>query len=138
MDSFKVYIHNKKIIDGMNLSLDTAKIEPSIKFNRNPNKYYTIIMVDPDAPSRNNAYLKYWLHLLIINNNFAVKEYEPPSPPKGSGKHRYFIYLYEQQEKLDPNDLKYIGARNNFNLVDFVERFKLKNIDSVYFETENV
>jgi len=145
MSSFKVKVNGfllKKSDKEIVIPLADTQKQPQIKFNVYPNKNYTILMVDPDAPSHSNPIYKYWLHLLIINNNQEIIKYMPPDPPKGSGPHRYIFYLLEQQNTLDKNKLKIYNddtntSRKNFNLGDFIINNNLTVVDSVYFKTES-
>ncbi|KAJ0183308.1 hypothetical protein K1T71_001284 [Dendrolimus kikuchii] len=73
-------------------------------------KFYTILMVDPDAPPQAEG--EFYLHMLKLNIPglaLKVKEgtktigidfrgYKPPTPPRGSGSHRYISLLYEQAD----------------------------------------
>ncbi|XP_034025877.1 phosphatidylethanolamine-binding protein 4 isoform X2 [Thalassophryne amazonica] len=71
------------------------------------NMMYTLVMVDPDAPSRTNPTSAYWRHWLVVDiqgsslKNGMVKgrtltEYARPTPPRNSGFHRYQFMLFEQ------------------------------------------
>ncbi|XP_047523433.1 phosphatidylethanolamine-binding protein 1-like [Pieris napi] len=73
-------------------------------------KFYTIIMVDPDAPPQLDG--EFFLHMLKSNipglalkGKESVKTvgidyrgYKPPTPPRGTGPHRYISLLYEQAD----------------------------------------
>ena len=149
MSNFSVIIGDITVRNNIFIPLDKTKKTPKINFDRYPNEEYTIIAVDPDAPSRKNPIYKYWLHLLIINNNQKVIPYE--SPTKGSGKHRYMFYLLKQQDTIDKNKLVITNKisqtvsnikisdieRNNFNFGEFIHQHNLEIIDSVYFQSEH-
>lgn len=83
---------------------------------------YTLIMSDPDAPSRAAPRCREWLHWIVANTEkrcggkgmegeegeegeeetevsgqgYTVCDYNGPTPPRGTGKHRYVFVLYEQ------------------------------------------
>ncbi|KAF9934729.1 hypothetical protein FBU30_000587 [Linnemannia zychae] len=72
-------------------------------------RYYTVILVDPDMPDVENETYKQQLHWLIANvplsstqtelnkeNADVVLSYLPPHPPKGTPYHRYTLLLAEQ------------------------------------------
>jgi large subunit ribosomal protein L35 len=45
-----------------------VKSEPKVKYaNAKDDGAYLLMMVDPDAPSRDNPIKRSWLHWLIIN-----------------------------------------------------------------------
>lgn len=137
MNSFQITISDTIIKNGLIIPFDKSQSRPDIKFNKSPDEYYTIIMVDPDAPSRQNPINKYWLHLLIVNNNSEIVKFEPPSPPTGSGNHRYVFFLLKQSGVLHGSKLKSVNGRKNFNVREFIANNNLKVIDSVYFVTSS-
>lgn len=138
MSSFQILLADEIINDGSDLDFKKSQIKPKIKFDRMPKENFTILMVDPDAPSKENPTKKHWLHLLIINNNDKIMDYELPSPPEGSGHHRYIFYLLAQKDKLNKNNLKSLDTdkRNNFQLDDFIKNNNLTIVDSVHFITK--
>ena len=133
----KVYIKNIELIDKKLYSLElfNSGEKLNIKSKINPTKYYTIIIVDPDAPTKSNPINKYVIHLLVINNKTTLFDYSPPNPPVNSGPHRYHILVYEQPYELDKSNIK-ILSRVKFNLDKFVETNKLKLFDRFMFKTE--
>jgi len=54
MEKIRIKISETVIKNGMFIKLDKAKVLPEIVINYRalPTGYYTVIMVDPDAPSR--------------------------------------------------------------------------------------
>jgi len=65
-------------------------------------RYYTLVMVDPDAP---NGSFIHWLVVNIKGSNVAmgdhVKHYLGPLVPKKLGTHRYIFILFAQKRKYD-------------------------------------
>ena len=133
----KVYIKNIELIDKKLYPLDLFYTgdKLNIKSQIDPTKYYTIIIVDPDAPNRLNPINKYMIHLLVINNKTTIFDYAPPNPSANSGPHRYHILLYKQSNKLDISNIK-ILSRGKFDLDKFVQTNKLKLFDRFMFKTE--
>ena len=43
------------------------KDEPRVHWDADPNSFYTLIMTDPDAPSRENPKMREWHHWLVVN-----------------------------------------------------------------------
>ena len=108
-------------------------IIPKIDYNFDKNKLYTIMMIDKDAPNATDPKYKYWLHWLIINNNQTIIKYEQPTPPIGSGLHRYYICIYLQTDKLTNIQ---ISKRSNFDVRIFRHQNNLKCVDFIMFKTE--
>ena len=99
---------NTNIQDGVHMQLSTVQNEPKIHYSeifpnnkKISNKFYTFIIVDPDAPNG------FHIHQCIYNipgdqikSGIILLPYYPPTPPKGTGEHRYFCILYEQSTMI--------------------------------------
>ena len=90
----------------------------------NPGRSHTLLMIDPDAPSRNDPKYRSWLHWLVINirdgdfrNGTEVVGYRPPTPPAGSGKHRYIFLVFQQEGKQ--KKVETFSERAKFNLNEY-------------------
>ena len=108
----------------VDFSYINSTLDPQFKFNMHNNKFYTIIMIDPDAPSCTNPTNKYWLHWLVTNitkdnmKGTSIVDYNRPNPSVGSGAHRYYFVLFEHNNILNIN--KKLNIRSKFNLKDFL------------------
>ncbi|KAF5376918.1 hypothetical protein D9615_007316 [Tricholomella constricta] len=115
---------------------------------------YTLVMTDPDAPSRANPKFGQFRHWVITGlkvpapgteNPSAVKTklsatpYRPPGPPPGSGVHRYIFLLFEEPASgftVPQGALEHGGApedRRNWNAVDFGNKYGLKLVGANFF-----
>lgn len=131
----EVYIKNNKIENNANYDITLFdNNQPIIKFNKKHNKLYTIMIVDPDAPSYNNSIYRFWLHLLIVNNDDTIIKYQPPNPPKDSGFHRYYILIFEQYNKI--NNIINIKSRSNFDVFNFAKDNNIVLINKLMFRTK--
>jgi phosphatidylethanolamine-binding protein (PEBP) family uncharacterized protein len=83
------------------------------------NKYYTYLIINDEN-----------IHLLIINNNNIILNYEKPNPPKNSGIHIYYILIYQQ------NSIFYLKKNDsiNINLNNFIDKYNLLLIDKFIFK----
>ncbi len=108
----------------------STSLEPKISFNSNPSKLYTIISIDPDAPSPDNPVNKYHLHMLKINSNQIINPYQGPNPPAGSGIHRYYTCVFEQDYRLEGIKEQ---PRSKFNLEKFIYDHNLKLVGCFKF-----
>ncbi|XP_020910884.1 protein D2 [Exaiptasia diaphana] len=123
---------------------------PEIQFSSASNtKKYTVVMIDPDAPSNSRPTQRSWLHYLAVNiegsdiQNFvslsdslsSTVEYNPPTPPGGSGLHRYIIYVLQQSGSVNPGSF---FQRGKFKIDKFVEDHSLTPVASNMFKTEQV
>uniref|UniRef100_A0A8C6VRL9 Phosphatidylethanolamine-binding protein 1 n=1 Tax=Naja naja TaxID=35670 RepID=A0A8C6VRL9_NAJNA len=62
--------------------------------NCNPEKFYTLALTDPDAPSRKTPKFREWHHFLVTNmrgndisSGNVLSDYVGSGPPKGTGLH---------------------------------------------------
>lgn len=131
-----IYPNNKKVDLGNELSPEEVHPEPKVEWEADPQKFYTLIMFDPHAPSRENTSLadvKHWLVVNIKGNDLRtgeiIAEYFGSGPPKGTGIHSYIFLVYEQKKKLDfdePRSSKLSRAnRLKWSLKDFVKKYEL-------------
>ncbi|ELU11165.1 hypothetical protein CAPTEDRAFT_202306 [Capitella teleta] len=115
---------------------------PRIKYpSANPDKLYFLLMVDPDAPNPVDPTLRYWRHWAVgdikTKKDAFIPEYAPPSPPPGTGEHRYQFLLVEQSSKGAYQPIT--GDRGHFNLCNYLDRSGLSHsaVAVFQFQTEN-
>lgn len=71
------YPNGETVEFGEELKPEDVKDEPQVSWDADPAKYYTLIMFDPDAPSRHEpkfADVKHWLVVNIQGCNVASGE----------------------------------------------------------------
>lgn len=101
-----------------------------------PGTYYTLVMVDPDAPSRQNPELREILHWLVGNirgndiaNGKTIAQYIGAAPPEGTGLHRYvqLVFIQPSHIKFDEPFIhnRTTNGRTNFSLKKFVTKYNL-------------
>ncbi|XP_075413327.1 phosphatidylethanolamine-binding protein 4 [Tenrec ecaudatus] len=128
----------------------TQWLQPIVRFQGAiEDATYTLIMVDPDAPSRTSPTARFWRHWLVTDINGTdlkkgqiqgqeLSSYHPPSPPAHTGFHRYQFFIYLQQRKpisLLPKENK---TRGSWNLKKFLHRFHFTEPEaSTQFLTQN-
>ncbi len=100
--------------DGQIISVNSALEVPTIVYEDYAAEdfYYTLILADPDFPSRVNPSLRELVHWVVVNipsNRISegkiILEYLPPAPPFSSGLHRYVFCLYKQLKKLEEPEI---------------------------------
>lgn len=88
--------------------------EPTIDFEFEKGAFYTVIMTDPDAPSRAEPTFGQWLHWLRVNVTAdsageVLAKYVGCGAPKGTGLHRYVFLVYKQSGECDASALGKLG-----------------------------
>ncbi len=129
-------------------------MEPAVYFTGEPNVFYTLVMVDPQANPRakNNTkpteeYFHSYLHWLITNipSTFdlslgtVVQEYTPPTPPSSKNRpnlrptHFYYFQLYKQPQQLMVDKTRYLEKPDShmFNLSQFTQENNLQLVAEV-------
>jgi phosphatidylethanolamine-binding protein (PEBP) family uncharacterized protein len=130
------YPNGNKVKLGNELAPEEVKDEPQAEWEADPAKYYTLVMFDPDAPSRKEptlADVKHWLVGNIqggdVSKGDVIAEYFGSGPPKGTDLHRYIFLVYEQKERVtfdEPRSLKESRAhRLKWSLKEFVKKYEL-------------
>lgn len=105
------------IVNNNETNEKSSKNKPIISLYQMP--YSTLIMYDPDAPSGT------YLHYLVINipsgninSGDTIVSYAPPTPPPGSGTHRY---IFEQLQQSSPFTFAE-PERSNFDINNFKQQ----------------
>jgi hypothetical protein len=100
-----------------------------------PPTKYTILCWDPDVKEG-----KSFLHWLVVNcggtdssEGKVIASWQGPSPPPGSGEHRYIIGLFKQEKDLD---LPLMTERSGFHPTTFAKENGLSPIAYRGFRVE--
>lgn len=109
--------------------------EPNVSWISDENKFYTLFMVDPDAPSRDEPLYREFIHWVVtdipgsdVKSGVVVVDYMGPAPPHASGIHRYCFLAYEQKEKGVVNvdeTKKLFEGRGGKKIMDLVTKSDL-------------
>lgn len=98
---------------------------------------YTLIMTDPDAPPKTPG--KSYLHWLVVNIHSGdlkkgrqIVSYQKPTPPPGTGRHRYHLQLYTQPCSLT-NGLVPPPSLAGWDLARFVREKQLTLVSDTSF-----
>lgn len=123
---------------GNELTVVSVKDQPTVVFSdAKPDTYYTLAMVDPDAPSKTSPTLRNWNHWIVGNikgNNFSgadtVVAFIGSGPPPKTDFHRYVFYYFEQPGLIDFSRTPHLDAKSgdgrpSFSLKEFAFQYKL-------------
>ncbi|KAJ7336616.1 hypothetical protein OS493_011835 [Desmophyllum pertusum] len=133
-----------------NLRLDElGAVAPTVTVpNADPGKKYSIVMVDPDAPSASNPTCQSWLHWIIgnIKGDDLAKEILTTLVKllqitihlvlhQGPGPHRYYLYVFEQEHQLDNSAKVSASSRCQFSIDSYKKNFGLNAVAMNMFTT---
>ncbi|PIA34356.1 hypothetical protein AQUCO_03800154v1 [Aquilegia coerulea] len=137
----KVFYGNREVGNGWEFKPSVVVNQPRVDVGGNDLRtFYTLVMVDPDAPSPSSPSQREYLHWLVTdipgstNATFGqeVVCYESPRPTVGI--HRYIFVLFQQ---LGRQTVYAPGWRLNFNTKDFAEIYNLGlPVSAVYFNCQ--
>ncbi|KAJ2156964.1 hypothetical protein GGF46_004835 [Coemansia sp. RSA 552] len=118
------------------LTLNQTRNEPTVEFDAPPAQRFTVMIVDPDAPSISRHGYRSYRHYLVANlgedsAGDVVTEYHPPQPSFGSGAHRYAVLVFRQ-----PNEILHVKvphSRVRFNPLAWARQYKMDPVAASYF-----
>uniref|UniRef100_UPI00398E9119 phosphatidylethanolamine-binding protein 1 n=1 Tax=Pristiophorus japonicus TaxID=55135 RepID=UPI00398E9119 len=101
-----------------------------------PGKLYTLVLTDPDAPSRKAPKFREWHHFIVINmkgndikSGEILSDYVGSGPPNGTGLHRYVWLVYEQSQPLKCDEPRLSNRsgdkRGMFKTAEFRKKYNL-------------
>lgn len=100
--------------------------QPQIEWQADANSFYTLIMTDPDAPSRTEPKFREFRHWTVVNipgnhieEGDVLSAYVGSGPPKGTGLHRYVFLVYKQPGKLSFEGEQRVGNNSRENRPKF-------------------
>ncbi|KAG2066106.1 PEBP-like protein [Suillus decipiens] len=114
------------------------------------NEKYTLVMVDAWAPGYTDprGQICHWIvngvtvqdHFVLTRGKVEVEQYRGPTPPSGSGPHRYVILLYAQQFPTVPPPQGFPIQNNDPGFCHLSDYVKASNIGPLiagtYFTVE--
>ncbi|XP_058116753.1 protein D3-like [Anopheles ziemanni] len=120
---------------GNELTPTQVKDRPTVCWPTEPDTLYTLVMADPDAPSRSNPEMRSWKHWLVgnipgkeVDQGEVLADYVGSGPPQGTGLHRYVFLVYKQPSKVTFNETILSSQnpnRGKWSLSDFVSMYAL-------------
>nr|5TVD_A Chain A, Tm16 [Trichuris muris] len=114
-----------------------VKEPPKLHWEADSSSLYTLVLTDPDAPSRSSPKFREWHHWLIVNipgdkvaQGETLSEYIGSGPPKGTGLHRYVFLVYKQSGKIRDADHGHLtnrsgDGRGGFSAAKFAKKHNL-------------
>ncbi|XP_010270138.1 PREDICTED: protein HEADING DATE 3A-like [Nelumbo nucifera] len=136
--SLRVFYNNREVNNGFEFRPSEVVNQPRVEIGGSDRrKMYTLVMVDPDAPSPADPNMREYLHWLVndipggseASYGNEILCYQSPRPV--AGIHRIVFVLFEQTVRQETDAP---GWRSNFNVRDFAELYNLGlPVAAVYF-----
>ncbi|XP_043653727.1 protein D3 [Drosophila teissieri] len=140
-----------EVKQGNELTPTQVKDQPNVSWSglEGKSNLLTLLMVDPDAPTRQDPKYREILHWAVVNipgsnvdpsGGHPVAAYVGSGPPEGTGLHRYIFLLYRQENKIEetptiPNTIR--AGRLNFKARDFAAKHGLgEPIAANYYQAQ--
>ncbi|URE45227.1 protein HEADING DATE [Musa troglodytarum] len=137
----RVTYNSREVTNGCEFKPSAVAEQPRVEVGGTDLRiFYTLIMVDPDAPSPSEPTLREYLHWLVTDIPATTEAsfgqefvcYERPRPQLGI--HRYVVALFQQ---LGRETVYAPGWRQNFNTRDFAELYNLGSpVAALYFNCQ--
>ncbi|XP_036325333.1 protein D2-like [Rhagoletis pomonella] len=130
------YPSGAKVELGKEITPIEVKDEPTVTWEADNDALYTLIMVDPDAPSRAEPTFREILHWLVVNipgnevtQGETIAAYAGSAPPQGTGLHRYIFLVFKQAGKIDTTNINpkitTREGRRNANTRQYIAKYNL-------------
>ncbi|XP_057720048.1 protein FLOWERING LOCUS T-like [Arachis stenosperma] len=133
----RVSYGNRDVTNGCELKPSHVVNQPRVTIGGDDlRNFYTLVMVDPDAPSPSNPNCREYLHWLVtdipattgVNFGNVIVNYEKPLPTMGI--HRFVFVLFRQPGR---QTVYAPGWRQNFNTREFAELYNLNSPAAALF-----
>lgn len=119
---------------GNTLTPTLVQYQPRVTWRAQKGALYTLMLVDPDVPSKADPSMgaaRHWLVVNIPGNNVSkgqiVAQYFGSSPDPGTGLHRYTLLVFKQNGRITTNEYFSDNAstnqtgRVNFNVRQYIQ-----------------
>ncbi|XP_049878999.1 protein D2-like isoform X2 [Pectinophora gossypiella] len=130
------YPSGAEVKEGNELTPTAVKDIPTVIWEASPSDLYTLVMTDPDAPSRKDPKFREWHHWLVgniqgnqVGTGETLSAYVGSGPPEGTGLHRYVFLVYKQPNKLSFDEARLTNTsgdnRGKFSIAKFAKKYNL-------------
>nr|XP_018904951.1 PREDICTED: uncharacterized protein LOC109035696 [Bemisia tabaci] len=141
-------VKGKHAVFGTKMETAIVRYEPFyVEWPTKWGERYTLLLISPDYPSRQNQTEKEYLHWMVINipesfvtSGNILADYVSTIPEPHTGYHRYVVLIFKQKDELRVHRLHSSGhdpSRIRFNTRKFIKEYKLGTPYAMnFFESE--
>nr|AJW81120.1 phosphatidylethanolamine-binding protein [Zea mays subsp. parviglumis] len=136
----RITYNNSLLLAGAELKPSAVISKPRVDIGGNDMRtFYTLVLIDPDAPSPSHPSLREYLHWMVtdipettsVNFGQELVFYERPDPR--SGIHRLVFVLFRQ---LGRGTVFAPEMRQNFNCRSFARQYHLSIASATHFNCQ--
>ncbi|XP_026379249.1 protein MOTHER of FT and TFL1-like [Papaver somniferum] len=133
---------SKHLTIGCEIKPSVAVDPPKVQISGSPQHLYTLVMVDPDAPSPSEPTMREYIHWIVVDvpggtspsEGKEVVRYMGPKPPVGM--HRYVMVVFMQKGELKMV-VEEPASRAHFNTGNFAQQYDLGiPVSAFYFNSQ--
>ncbi|KAI3910439.1 hypothetical protein MKX01_034833 [Papaver californicum] len=133
---------SKHLTNGCQIKPSVAVEPPKVQISGCPQHFFTLVMVDPDAPSPSEPTMREYAHWIVVDvpggrspsEGKEVVGYMGPKPPVGM--HRYVMVVFKQKGELKMV-VEEPSSRAHFNTRNFAKQFDLGiPVAAFYFNSQ--
>ncbi|XP_020572553.1 protein RICE FLOWERING LOCUS T 1-like [Phalaenopsis equestris] len=136
----RITYNHRLVINGCDLRPSATVTRPMVEVGGEDfSTFYTLIMVDLDAPNPSNPTLREYLHWIVTdipgttNVRFGRELISYESPRPVIGIHRIVFMLFRQ---LGRNTVFEPALRHNFSTRNFAQEYNLTTFSLAYFNCQ--
>ncbi|KAF8715781.1 hypothetical protein HU200_026730 [Digitaria exilis] len=136
----RITYNNRLLLSGAGLKPSAVASKPRVDIGGNDMRaFYTLVLVDPDAPSPSNPSLREYLHWMVTDipettgASFGQELVFYESPEPRSGIHRMVFVLFRQ---LGRGTVFAPEMRHSFKCRSFARQYHLNVATATYFNCQ--
>ncbi|RCV16924.1 hypothetical protein SEVIR_3G181300v4 [Setaria viridis] len=136
----RITYKNRLLLSGAELKPSAVASKPRVDIGGNDMRtFYTLVLIDPDAPNPSHPSLREYLHWMVTdipettNVGFGQELVFYESPEPRSGIHRMVFVLFRQ---LGRGTVFAPEMRHNFNCRSFARQYHLNIATATYFNCQ--
>lgn len=134
------YPGNHKVDMGNDLEPSDVVDAPHVELNGKRGHFYSLCLLDADAPSAAKPRHRAWLHWLVVNipprkvhAGKVLAAYSPPTPATSTGSHRLVFIQFEQRYEFKQGNFTFIPIRAAFRVPAFMDDNHIQQIVAFNF-----
>lgn len=125
----------QSITCGQEVNINITKKTPVVKYDAVTIDFYTLVMIDLDAPDPHRPVFAQFLHWLVVDipgnqvsKGKPKKDYMAPSPPPYSAPHRYVFLVFRQKNYFFGTTFMEGKGRSRFSVANMLKELEFTDL----------